>query len=315
MTTMQQAARQRAGLGTRLARLLGATLGALLCALATAAPPAPAPATFEIGGLQVIRQGDGGRALILVPGLASGAWAWEDLATSLQPAQRVYRLTLPGFDGRPPLPGDGLARAGEAIAALIAQEGLDHPVLVGHSLGGTLALRYAAEHPGQLGGVVTLDGLPVFPMTEGLPPAQRAAMSDRIRSSLATEPAAFAAQQLQYMRTIGVVDPALAERLAAWTARSDPAATADHAARVMALDLRPQMPAIDVPVLALSPYLAADYAPRGIGEKDKADYYAGLLAGIPRLQVVSIPGARHFAMFDQPQAVRDAVRTFVASLK
>ena len=78
----------------------------------------------------------------------------------------VYLLTLPGFDGRKPVPGATLESLARDLATLIETRKIDKPVLVGHSLGGTLSLAFAAEHSDLIAGVVAVDGLPVFPGTE-----------------------------------------------------------------------------------------------------------------------------------------------------
>ena len=54
------------------------------------------------------------------------------------------------------------------LAKLIEERYLERPALIGHSLGGTLALSFAADHSDRIAGVVAVDGLPVFPGTEGM---------------------------------------------------------------------------------------------------------------------------------------------------
>lgn len=272
---------------------------------------------FDVGTLHVERQGERGTPVILLPGLASGSWVWRDTIAALRDRHRVYAVTLAGFDGRPAPSGDGFAQAGESLKALIAAEKLvqqDRPVLVGHSLGGTLALSFAASAPDALAGVVSIDGLAVFPGTERLTAAQRAEMGERVRQQLDVPPAAFAAQQLAFMQRVGLADEAQAAGVAALTSRSDPKATAGYAASVMALDLRPRLPAIRVPVLLMAPYLQADMAPRGIDEACKLGYYRALMDGTPKLEVIAIPKARHFAMLDQPAAVQQVLDGFLKSL-
>jgi pimeloyl-ACP methyl ester carboxylesterase len=272
--------------------------------------------SFDVGTLHVERQGEQGAPIILIPGLASGAWVWKDTIAALKAEHRVYAVTLPGFDGRPAVKGDLLAQATEALHQLIVTQKLDKPVLIGHSLGGTLSLLYATAHSNEIGGVVAIDGLPVFPSTEGVPAAQRPALAERVRAQFsAPTQAAFEAQQLQYMKAIGVVDADKAAAVAKLTSRSDRGAVADYAAAVMALDLRPQLAAIRVPVLEISPYLASDYAALSISEDAKRGYYRMLLDGVPQLEVVSIPQSRHFAMIDQPQALNDAIAKFLRSLQ
>jgi pimeloyl-ACP methyl ester carboxylesterase len=305
-------------------------IAALLCAAAfglnlpaQAADPAPsryaatiAPAErLEIDGVLVERHGSRGRPLILVPGLASGSWVWEGTVRALSADYTLYVLTLPGFDGRPAAGEQPFETARTAVEKLIAQRKLAKPVLVGHSLGGILGFAVAEDQPQALAGVVSIDGLPVFPGTEDFPPPQRTQQAATMRTRLGTIPAgAFAAQQQGYMRTIGVLDMDRADELAKLTGRSDPASVGRYTADVLALDLRPGLKTITAPVLVLAPYFDLDSQQQGLTEAGKLDYYRTLLDGVPNLQLLPIAPARHFAMFDQPEKVNAAIRAFLRNL-
>jgi pimeloyl-ACP methyl ester carboxylesterase len=297
--------------------------GGIQTARAADAAPEPnryaatiAPAErFEVNGVLVERHGSRGRPLILIPGLASGSWVWQDTIRAFASDHAVYVLTLPGFDGRAPAGPAPFATARAAVEELIASRHLDQPVIVGHSLGGILALAVAEDKPALMGGIVSIDGLPVMPGTEDLAPEQRAQFAERTRAQIGKQPPAlFAQQQQAYMRTIGVLDMAQADALARLTARSDPASVGSWAADVLTLDLRPGLKAIQAPVLTIVPYLDLDSAQQGLTPAGKADYYRALMEGAPKLQVATVAPARHFAMFDQPQAVIAAIRTFLATL-
>lgn len=269
---------------------------------------------FEIRGVLVERHGSaGGRPLILIPGLASGSWAWQDTIRAFAGEHPIYVLTLPGFDGRPAAGPAPLANARAAVEALIASRHLDKPVLIGHSLGGTLSLAVAEDQPAAVGGVIGIDGLPVMPGTEQMPAAARIQAAQRMQGTLARQtPAVFASQQQTYMRTIGVLDMTMADELAKLSARSDPASAGQYAADAVALDLRSGLQSITAPVLMLVPFYDQDSV--GIAENDKVAYYRDLMQGTPRLQVTAIAPARHFAMLDQPGMVNDAIRAFLTSL-
>ena len=307
----------------KAALLFALILGAAAPAMAQDAPqPANrfaaslAPAErFELKGMLVERHGSGAKPLVLIPGLASGAWVWQETVRELGNGYTIYVVTLPGFDGRPALEGDPFDNAKAALAELIAARKLARPVLVGHSLGATLSIALAEDLPGALGGVVAIDGLPVFPRTEDMPPAQRAAMAEGVRRQMAAAAGpAFAAQQRQYMRTIGLVDMGKADDVAMLTSRSDPIAVADYAASVMARDLRPGLANIRVPVLVLAPTYGPDTVLTGMSGSDKVAYYRELMTGTSKLDVKPIDNARHFAMLDQPRAVNDALRQFLNNL-
>ncbi len=309
---------------SRLLLTLAVALGVAIPGLAAElAPPANrfaatiVPAErFDVGATLVERHGERGTPLILIPGLASGAWAWQETVRRFAGEHVVYVLTLPGFDGRPAVEGAGLKAAQQALSDLIATRRLRQPVLIGHSLGGTLALGFAAQHPALVRGVVSVDGLPVLPGTEEWDSVERyrkaGAIGGRI---LAATPTMFAAQQQDYMRGTGVVDMARADELAKLSARSDPAAVTRYMAEAIALDLRGALPSITAPVLVISPYFEADAEQMRMTEAAKLAYYQALMAGTPNLKVVTVAPARHFAMFDQPQKVNDAIGQFIKDLR
>lgn len=289
-------------------------LAGFALAFSLLAPAFSAPAKFEAGALLVEQVSDNGPALILIPGLASGPWVWADTTARLRGQYSIYLLTLPGFDGRKPVPGATLESLASDLAALIGSRKIRKPILVGHSLGGTLSLGFAAEHSALIAGVVAVDGLPVFPGTENMT-GDRGALGQRMRAQIEGQtPEQFVASQQGYMKQIGSVDEAIAMKLAALSSRSDIAATADFAAQVMTADLRPRLPGIKVPVVEISPFNAPDFAAMGVDEDRKTGYYRMLLAGIERLEVVSIPAARHFVMFDQPEKFAAALDGALASM-
>ncbi|MFP5394342.1 MAG: alpha/beta fold hydrolase [Gammaproteobacteria bacterium] len=267
---------------------------------------------FDVGATLVERHGNGPRALVFIPGLASGAWAWQEGVRRFKDKYTVYVLTFPGFAGRPAVPGQTLDAARASIMKLIESRKLVRPVLIGHSLGGSLALLVAAQRPELVKGVVALDGLPVFPGTEDIPTGQRARMGDNMtRQMAALSPQAFALSQQQYMRSIGSTDIVRADELAKLSAQSDPAAVARYMAELFALDLRSELPKISAPVLVLSPYFSVDAQQQMMTEAAKTAYYKAIMEGTPQLTVQSIPDARHFAMFDAPDAVMSAIADFV----
>ena len=301
----------------KAALLLALALGVSAPSFAAdAAPPenrfaaSIAPAErFEAGSLLVERHGQRGTPLILIPGLGSGAWAWQDTVRQFSGEHVVYVVTLAGVGL------DALANAQQSLLALIAARQIDKPVLIGHSLGAALSIGFAERHSELIRGVVAIDGLPVLPGTENTPPAQRAQVAAGVKAGMAgASKEMFLIQQQRYMRGIGVTDTARADELAKLSGRSDQGAMLDAMAELLALDLRPGLSDIKVPVLLIAPYFAPDSAQMGMTREMKTAYYTSLMAGTPKLRVVSIAPARHFVMFDQPQMLADALRTYLKSL-
>lgn len=101
--------------------------------------------------------------------LALHYWAgagheFDQIATLLAPDYRLLAPDLGGF-GSAPAPAHGFAVAAyaDAVAAFIEAENLDHYVLVGHSMGGKIALALAARQPAGLAGLVLLSPSPPTP--------------------------------------------------------------------------------------------------------------------------------------------------------
>ena len=85
-----------------------------------------------------------GDPVMLVHGLGGAAANWLALAPLLLPGRRLIVPELPGHGGSEPLPAaPSLNAYGDRLALL-----LDEPTaVVGHSLGGAIALRLAIRHP------------------------------------------------------------------------------------------------------------------------------------------------------------------------
>lgn len=303
------------------------TLTAALAFGASAAPPvsktggAPpekastASERFEIGSMLVERSGTRGRPLILIPGLASGAWVWQDTVKQLKDNHAVYVVTFAGFDGRPAVPGKQLEPALAALRQLIVSRKLHQPVLIGHSLGGSLALAVAGQHPHDIGGVVSIDGLPVVAGTEELQPVQREQLlSDMRMRAVRLDQPRFAEQQKQYMRVSGVLDMTEADTLAELTATSDPATVSSFSNELLASDFRQEMPNLTMPVLLIAPFFARDNAVSPNTEAGKQKYYLELMHGTPQLEVLTIAPARSFAMVDQPERFNDMLDAYLKKM-
>ncbi|MDP2800530.1 MAG: alpha/beta hydrolase [Phreatobacter sp.] len=88
-----------------------------------------------------------GRPIVLLHGLGASSYMWRHLAPVLAKQYRVIAVDLKGF-GRSDKPADGGYRIEDhaaSIIALLRRLKLDDVTLVGHSLGGAIALLLAVE--------------------------------------------------------------------------------------------------------------------------------------------------------------------------
>ena len=106
--------------------------------------------TCDAGGspIHYYRAGQRGTPIILIHGLGGSAEAWGLLLPRLRKKCVVYAFDLPGF-GRTPLAPEGIDIRAHVLylERFLAALGSPGVTLVGNSLGGWIATRFAVEHP------------------------------------------------------------------------------------------------------------------------------------------------------------------------
>ena len=283
------------------------TLILLTSVLLAGTSQAAAPAAFTV---EVTGQG---RPLILIPGLASSGDVWQGTVARLcapQVARQCHVLTLAGFAGVAPIEGDLLAQAEQQLADYIGANKLGQPVIIGHSLGGFLALKMAIDHPARTGRLVILDSLPALGATQlpSITPEQLQAMSQQMQSAMRAQDASSASASQRRTVTSMVSAPADVERIIGWGQRSDRETVIRAMGTLMASDLRQDVAKVQSPTLVLGTWIAyKGYAPRAAIEATFQQQYAQL----PGVQIALADTARHFIMYDQPDWMYARIEQFL----
>ena len=112
---------------------------------------------IEIGDLAIsfVERGEGIPVLYVHGNLGSSRWYERVMDV---PGARTVALDMPNFGRSKPLPGEpDIDRYADAVAAFIRARALDRPVLVGHSLGGAVAMSLAARFPSLIRALVLVD--------------------------------------------------------------------------------------------------------------------------------------------------------------
>jgi 4,5:9,10-diseco-3-hydroxy-5,9,17-trioxoandrosta-1(10),2-diene-4-oate hydrolase len=103
----------------------------------------------------------GGPPVVMLHGGGPGASAWSNFGANLPVFAERFRTLLvdqPGFGAsdKPPVTGQYFTFAAEALAGLLDELGIDRVQLVGNSLGGGTAVRFALRFPDRAGRLVLM---------------------------------------------------------------------------------------------------------------------------------------------------------------
>jgi pyruvate dehydrogenase E2 component (dihydrolipoamide acetyltransferase) len=116
-----------------------------------AAGPAPEAVEVQDRTLRYLRRGEGGEPAVLIHGFGGDLNNWLFNHDALAADRTVYALDLPGHGGSSKHVESGdIGEFTETLAAFLDAIGEPAAHLVGHSLGGAVALNFALAHPGRV---------------------------------------------------------------------------------------------------------------------------------------------------------------------
>lgn len=253
-----------------------------------------------------------GPDVILIPGFGSSREVWRVEAERLKATHRVHLVQLAGFAGEPWSQGDGpfVQPVIDELARYIADQGLERPAVIGHSMGGLSGLMLAQQYPDRVGRVMSVDSLPFYSALFGPQVTAETAQpfADQAAAGiLAADEAGFRASQAR--SAIGLArDPVARAAMVEWSMLSDRRAMAAAIREVMTTDVRPRLAAMTTPVWALYAADADGGAPAAMADSLWGREYVAL----PGVRLIRVDASRHFIMADQPARFAEIVDAFLA---
>jgi len=271
-----------------------------------------AQAAFRSSRITVTTRG-AGPDVILIPGLASTAEVWRGLAAQLEGRRRLHLVSVRGFgDLAAQGNADGSVMPGVAneVRRYMAEQRLDRPAIIGHSMGGQVGIRVAADAGSRVGRVMAVDSSPFF-----------AALISPGATVGDVEPIAqLAYQAIQFLgdealrtrgRSMGLELGGAADAVfgsMGWQG-GDRRVLAQSLYEVMTVDLRRRLPDIVAPVTVVYGWSSDQNSPRARADS----LFRGAYARLSRPATFErIEGAEHMVMIDQPRRFLAAVERFLA---
>lgn len=200
----------------------------------------------------IMKAGEGEQTLIFIPGLACPGEVWNETIDELKNNFTCYVLTMPGFAGVAPEADPSFEQWKAQIVAFIKQEEIEKPILIGHSLGGGLALAIVSDYPGLCEKIVVVDALPCLaaltnPNFQSIQKTDCSFIIDKMKSMNDEQ---FA--QMQKINTATLLSDTLRfEEVLNWSLASDRMTLAKMYCDFSTIDLRDQIKNVIVPSLIL----------------------------------------------------------------
>jgi 3-oxoadipate enol-lactonase len=250
-----------------------------------------------------VERGRGTRTLVFLHGIGGDHRAFEHQLDRFAGAARTIAWDMPGYGQSPPLEPMTFAGLADSLTALLDDRGVEHAILVGHSMGGMVAQELVAHSPGRVEALVLYATSPAFGGPAG--DWQRRFLAERLRPlDEGNTPADIAPELIAAMMGDGADPRGVARAIACMSAV--PVATYRAALHcLVTFDRRESLGAIRCPTLALA------------GERDRVASPAvveRMARAIPTATYRMLPGVGHLANLERPALFEGVLQNFLDTL-
>ncbi|KFK97476.1 hypothetical protein IV04_15135 [Serratia sp. Ag1] len=256
--------------------------------------------TTSQGDLSFRATGEG-ETILFLHGILGSSKAWPFQFAALSPTYRVAAWDAPGYADSA-LVADDIAAYEQMLHELILHLGAEQVSLVGHSMGGTIASRYAARHPSKVKSLVLSCTHPGYGAPASAPTSEKLAIRLKELAEIGRE--AYGKNRARDLLPFPDVPAAVLDYAAGIAAETNLEGLKRATRMLQLADNRPLLPQITAPTLILT------------GEKDavvQPKLRAELLALVPYTQHIDMPGLGHAPYFQAPEYYNALLREFIAN--
>jgi 3-oxoadipate enol-lactonase len=245
-----------------------------------------------------------GPAIVFIHGMGLDLTLWDDYAADLAESFRVVRLDMIGHGQSTPLPEAwGLGEHTKQVADLLDHLGIAKATIVGFSLGGTVAQRFALDYPDKIAGLIVVAS--VYGRTD----EEQSAVEARLRIVEAEGPQ-------------GVVAGALSRWFTPDFRARNPDVVENWRRRLSANEPRAYLNAYQIYTHGHQTFqhrLGEIRAPALVltGDRDPGQnprMARAMSAAIPGSDVTILPDVAHMLPLERPRLLKDAIRGFMTQV-
>ena len=250
------------------------------------AQDAPKPIHSEVFGK--------GQPIIFIPGFTVPGEIWAPTVEKLQSNYECHVLSLAGFGGNAPIEFPWLPKVNVSIEDYIKSNNLENVIVIGHSLGGTIATWLASREHSKVSRLIIIDGLPAAGalMIPDYNPDNLAYESPYNQQMLDMTEANFE-QLATGMASSMSLHEKHQEQIKAWILMADRKTYVYGYTDYLKLDVRENLKKITAKVDILA-------ATQPFGKEMASQTYATQYQNLNDYNLILVENSAHFIMLDQP---------------
>lgn len=252
-----------------------------------------------------VKKSGKGDAVIFFPGFTCPGSIWNETIAHLDKSYEAHSVSYAGFNGIAPIKMPWYETIKKETIDYIKTQKLSNVRIVGHSMGGMLALDIASELPDKVRSVVAVDALPCLRelWMPGVPASSFKYDSPYNKQQLSQTPEVMR-QNANMMASGMTLNKSKADSVLNWMLKADRETYVYGYTDLLKIDLRDALTKVNAKTLVL-----------GAPFPDAATVTANFekqYANLKNKSIVIADNSRHFIMFDQPDWFYQKVNSFLA---
>jgi esterase len=249
-----------------------------------------------------IAHGESGPPVVILHGLLGSARNWSSFARQIGVRRRAFALDLRNHGASPWADRMTYDQMADDVRAFMARQGLPTAAIIGHSMGGKVAMRLALAHGQQVERLVVVDVAPVAYQRSFNAYVEAMRCLDLSKISRRAEADALLAEQIDDAGVRGFLlqNLVIGEDGISW--RVPLQALADNMPDLVDFPETPESERYEGPTLFVS---------GGRSDYVRPEHHAKILRLFPNAQFVTIPEAGHWVQAEAPEKFLEVVGGFL----
>lgn len=243
-----------------------------------------------------------GQPMILIHGMSCSSDVWDEFVERYQGKYELHLVTIKGFGNKEKSDVEYfLKEVKDELIAYTKEKKLKNPIIIGHSMGGFLGLWAAAEEPEVFEKVISVDGVPYFPVLQmaGITPETAKPMAESMKSDMANMDEATALANQKMIVSSMIATEEKRAKVIEMGMKSNPSIVGQAFGEMYTTDIRPLMSNVKVPVLVFGSWAA--YQNFGATKESVTHGYQNQLKDIDHAKLLVADKAFHFVFYDEPE--------------